>query len=563
MPMAKRDLLLSKILIAGISLITLGIWTQGIYEPVNLPKMLLLCGFSFAAVGVLGITGIIKFFVELKILALFLLSFVGFGLIVLFVNSSVFSRSLYGTYGRNTGFLTYFCLALFFLACTQISNPTFTKNLVTVLLVTGTINCIYGLIQLSGNEFMPWGSQKGTMMGTFGNANFASAFLGIYSTAIFTLVLYKIYSSLIRVLLMIAFFVTVGLISWSNSIQGLVVTIAGCSISLLFWMLKKNAKPRYVYTYTVSLITLAFLGTAGILGNGPLNNLLYSQNIAYRMEYWKAAFHTGANNLLLGVGWDSFGDYYRRFRSTEALVSPGVDVTTDAAHNVFLDVFASGGIILLLCYLGITLIVLVSAARKFRLGEYRDPIYVTIFVAWIGYQLQSLISINQIGLAIWGWALSGALLGYPAHIGVEMSESTLSDQRIKKANKTTNNDFEFYRITSGILFVAGVLISLPPIMADASWRHSQESKRYEDIVEAITKWPREPNRMVTGAKIFTLNKYEAEGLKYTLEATGNFPDSFGPWELLYTIPQSTDEQRAEALKQLRRLDPLNPKLKGL
>jgi hypothetical protein len=69
--------------------------------------------------------------------------------------------------------------------------------------------------------------------------------------------------------------------------------------------------------------------------------------------------------------------------------------------------------------------------------------------------------------------------------------------------------------------------------------------------------------MVTGAKIFTLNKYEAEGLKYTLEATRNFPDSFGPWEILYTIPQSTDEQRAEAQKQLRRLDPLNPKLKGL
>ncbi len=561
--MGKRELFLSKIIISGIFLVTIGIWTQGIYEPVNMPKMLLLCGFSFAAVGILGFHGVAKFFVQHKPLAILLISFVGFGLVVLLANSSVFSRSLYGTYGRNTGFLTYFCLALFFLACTQISSPTFSKNLVTVLLVTGTINCAYGLIQLSGHDFMPWGSQKGTMMGTFGNANFASAFLGIFSTAIFTVVLYKFYSGKIRASLIIAFLVTIGLITWSNSIQGLVVSIAGCSLSLLFWMLNKNFKPKYIYTYTLSLITLTFLGTAGILGNGPLSNLLYSQNIAYRMEYWKAAFHTGANHLFLGVGWDSFGDYYRRFRSTEALISPGVDVTTDAAHNVFLDVFASGGIILLLCYLGITLIVLVSGAKKFRLGGYRDPIYVTIFVAWIGYQLQSLISINQIGLAIWGWALSGMILGYPERNSEEISKTGLSDQRIKKANKTTSNDFEFYRITSGILFVAGVLISLPPIMADASWRHSQESKKYEDIVEAIMKWPREPNRMVTGAKIFTLNKYEAEGLKYTLEATRNFPDSFGPWEILYTIPQSTDEQRAEALKQLKRLDPLNPKLKGL
>jgi O-antigen ligase len=561
--MGKRDLFLSKIIIAGISFITLGIWTQGVYEPVNLPKMLLLCGFSFAAVGVLGVAGLTQFIKNFRFLAILLFSFAGFGLAVLFLNSSVFSRSLFGTYGRNTGFLTYFCLALFLLVCTQISNPNFSKNLVSVLLVTGTTNCAYGLIQLLGKDFMPWGSQKGTMMGTFGNANFASAFLGIFSTAIFVSLLYKLYSNVIRTSLVMVFVLTLALIVWSNSIQGLVVSLAGCALALLVWMMHKNLKPGYLYTYTLSLISVALLGTAGILGNGPLSKFLFSQNIAYRIEYWKAAFKTGSNNLFLGVGWDSFGDYYRRFRTTKALVSPGVDVTTDAAHNVFLDVFASGGLLLLLSYLGITLLILVSGIRRIKQGGYRDPIYVTIFIAWIGYQLQSLISINQIGLAIWGWALGGTILGYTVHFKIDNSESPVSEKRMTKLNKSASNDFEFYRITAGVLFVGGVLLSLPPIMADASWRNSQESKKYEDIAGSIMKWPREPNRMVTGAKIFTLNKYEAEGLKYTLEATRNFPDSFGPWELLYTIPQSTDEQRAEALKQLRRLDPLNPKLKGL
>jgi hypothetical protein len=34
------------------------------------------------------------------------------------------------------------------------------------------------------------------------------------------------------------------------------------------------------------------------------------------------------------------------------------------------------------------------------------------FTAWTCYQVQSLISINQVGLALWGWILTGALIAY-------------------------------------------------------------------------------------------------------------------------------------------------------
>ena len=46
-----------------------------------------------------------------------------------------------------------------------------------------------------------------------------------------------------------------------------------------------------------------------------------------------------------------------------------------------------------------------------RKKEY-DATFVALTVAWLGYQAQSVISINQIGLAIWGWVLSGALIAY-------------------------------------------------------------------------------------------------------------------------------------------------------
>jgi hypothetical protein len=51
----------------------------------------------------------------------------------------------------------------------------------------------------------------------------------------------------------------------------------------------------------------------------------------------------GNSHPLTGVGMDSYGDWYRRSRDAQALILPGPNTTTNAAHNVFIDVFAYGG----------------------------------------------------------------------------------------------------------------------------------------------------------------------------------------------------------------------------
>ena len=41
-----------------------------------------------------------------------------------------------------------------------------------------------------------------------------------------------------------------------------------------------------------------------------------------------------------------------------------------------------------------------------------DKPFIAISSAWFAYTVQSLISINQIGLAIWGWLLTGAVIAF-------------------------------------------------------------------------------------------------------------------------------------------------------
>jgi O-antigen ligase len=63
------------------------------------------------------------------------------------------------------------------------------------------------------------------------------------------------------------------------------------------------------------------------------------------------------DNPIFGVGLDSYGDWYRRSRTIEATLRRGPDVTSNAAHNAFLDISSYGGFPLVLIY--IVLIILV------------------------------------------------------------------------------------------------------------------------------------------------------------------------------------------------------------
>jgi hypothetical protein len=67
--------------------------------------------------------------------------------------------------------------------------------------------------------------------------------------------------------------------------------------------------------------------------------------------------------------------------------------------------------------------------------------------------------------------------------------------------------------------------------------------------------------MVQVAMTLNENKLEAQGLEVALDATKKFPDNYSVWSTLSVMKSATAEQKAQALAQMKRLDPLNPNLK--
>jgi len=102
---------------------------------------------------------------------------------------------------------------------------------------------------------------------------------------------------------------------------------------------------------------------------------------------------------------------------------------------------------------------------------------------------------------------------------------------------------------------------MPPYMASAKYKGALESQNPDIIREAAYIWPLDPLRMIQVASTLDQNNLGEQSLKISLDSVEKFPDNYGAWATLYAMKGASEQQKVEALMQMKRLDPLNPNLK--
>jgi hypothetical protein len=423
-------------------------------------------------------------------------------------------------------------------------------------LVVGVASLGYGVVQAVGADPFNWVNPYSPVFGFLGNPNFQSSLLGILGTVVFT----QLLSGSVKIQIKSAYFVyllvTLFVIKETASQQGFLVLLIGSAVSLGVFVYGKSRALGYSY---LGLATVGFVGVlVGTLNKGPLASLLYKDSVTYRGDYWRAGWKMTVDNPVFGVGFDSYGDWYRRSRTLEATLRRGPEITSNAAHNVFLDISAYGGFPLLLIYLALMVLVVISAVKVIKRSHGFNAGFVGLVAGWVAFQAQSIISINQIGLALWGWVLSGLIIGYEinTHGGDEVVE--------KKTGKSATKAVQTSAVTSVAIFVGlifGLLVGMPPYLASAKYKSALETSNPTVIQRAAYIWPTDPSRMIQVAMTLNDNKLEGQGLQVAQDAVERFPDNFGVWSTLNSMNKASVEQKAEALAQMKRLDPLNPNLK--
>jgi hypothetical protein len=551
-----NEKLLSKVIAFGAAFTTIFLISGSVTDPVNVPKFVSLGVVSLAAIGIVFSSSLLQFLKAYKVIWVLGVLFIMFGLVSLFNTESPLTQALYGSYGRNNGLLTYVFLVFILLAVSALSRRESFTRLLNALFVAGIINVVYCLWAIAFGDFIGWNNPYGEILGTFGNPNFIGAFLGMFFAAYFGYAIsaeskkYFRYSAVV-VLPVVAFEIVE-----SHAIQGRVVGAAGIAI-VGFFYLRSKFKPLVTSIYALSCSIAGAFALLGALQIGPLTSLIYKPSVSFRGQYWLAGWNTGQTHPFTGAGMDAFGDWYRRSRDIQALERPGVNIATNAVHNVPLDMFAFGGWPLFITYLAIMGFGAWSLFRIIQRTKTYDPILVVLTTTWVGYQLQSIISINQIGLAIWGWILTGAVIAYERTTRVqEEANHAETRRRARQANPDVKAGLAAFG--TGLL---GLILALPPLVSDSNWQSAQES-RTVDKVEAsmISSYfnPQNSMRYITNIQLLENSNLPDFARKYALEAVEWNPESYDLWKLLYLLRNSTPEDKSKAVDNMRRLDPLNP-----
>jgi hypothetical protein len=470
------------VLLGSGSLATLLITPFLSLDPINLPKMLVVVTGASLLLTHVAIN-FKELLIEQPVIFVTSSTFIVLLTIALLTNPAPWADQLWGTWGRSTGYLTYFAFIVLMLSAALITSKSESRVTLQVFERVSYFISGYALLQALDLDPIEW-SQK-AMVATLGNINFMSSFLGLASISFLSRLLAEKLSITAKVHYSLILLLNFSLIWISGSIQGLAIFAAGAS-TLVSMVLRKRTdlkKAIYWLLLTIPLGVVIFLGTAGI---GPLA-ALRQDTVIFRRDYWLAGINMTRENWLNGVGIDAYGDYYQQNRDLAAVVRTGPQRVTNTAHNIFLDVSSGAGLLAGLCFLLIFAITFRVILSMLKTGNFTST-DLAIAGIFIGFVIFCLISINQIGVGIWGFIFMGYLQGW---VGRQTNYRDIRkpDQDLRISNKKLGGPtFKVISgVSTGLLGMSGLALSLMPNITDAQMLSAVKSKNYEVMLNVVSK----------------------------------------------------------------------------
>jgi len=402
-------------LLWGGAAITLVIWLS-LNDPFNAPKSWVLSISAFWLLGWL----VFNFKRYLQNSALkqttFIAAFFALAFTAAWIATDNKFVGFFGQDGRKTGLLAYLSFIICFTVAAYLIRLNRILKLERTVVFIGSILGIYGFFQHYKIDFIKWNYLYNSVLGTLGNPDFAGAMMAILLVLNFGVAIQSKHQIWFRAVAGFNVALLAVVIVFSQARQGLLAAGLGLAFVALVWLYQRNKKASLVLSGLSILAGITVL--AGMLNVGPLTRFFYKVSVTYRGDYWRAAIRMFIHHPIFGVGLDRYGANFRQYRDATETLRRGPTLVADAAHSVPLQLAATGGIFVLLGFLALTIFIAWRGIVALRSTTGTTQLVVAIiFAAWITYQAQSLISLDNIGIAIWGYLLGGALVGISVQNG--------------------------------------------------------------------------------------------------------------------------------------------------
>jgi O-antigen ligase len=565
----QTDKLIGKLILWASVITTLAVTPKTTADPINPVKLASLTIFSFGIAALLLSNFSPIKFKKYRGPTLATIAFLVVLIANILTSGGNFYQEFFGVYGRNTGFVAYLSLTLLFLSSMVISNRKLVEKYLMTLVLVGVVSMIYGYLQFMGLDPAGWNSPYSPIIGFLGNPNFASAFQGIALVGALFIIRNPQMTTILKISCGLYICLGLFLMVLAGDQQGFLVLIIGIAVvvTMRVYFSKFRKLSGLILTGAVFGFLILFLA---ILNQGPFAKYVYESSLVSRGHYWRAAWQMLLDKPALGIGLDSFGDWYFRFRSVAAYDWLPFQ-NTNSAHNVYLDIASSGGFPLILSFLVLNLFVLRSIVVHIRTQENFDLAFVVLVGCWVGYLAQMLVSINQIGLSIWGWTISGLIVGYqPSKDGSESELGTKS--KLEKTQNQTQLEPKYILVAFAGMLLGG-LVGLPPLIADTKYFTEMSTGDPIRIQKAASIWPPRQqyylqvsitlrdNKINTIAAKPEINPelirdYSDLGLSVAREMVEKFPNSFYSWELLRSFSNLSPAEDEITKVKMKQLNPI-------
>jgi O-antigen ligase len=442
------------VLIAGVAT-TFMIWTS-LADPINIPKIFILVMLSAWVLGTVLVGFSQGGLRKLSIGQWAILAF-AFAMLLAAVLTDVRYTAFFGTSQRNDGALSYVALAILAIAASMSFDIAHLFQFRNGLLVVGAFLTFYGVLQTTGNDPFTWVLVYGPIMGTLGNPDFMSAAIGVSAIATVWMIL-STKEMLPRAGTIILLLLELFVLRRSGSLQGLLAFAFGLVVLVLAKLWQLNTRYGVIGIVFVGLCAIpTFLG---FVNRGPLASYLFRSTLKNRQDYWHAAIGMFKAHPLVGVGLERFGENY-------GLYAPQIQVVhgqiTNNAHNVFLQLAATGGLLVILPYLFLIGVIFLTTIRAIRMTRGQAQIdLIAVTTIWIALLLVSLISIDNLGVAVWFW-ISGGVLYAIAHESLKEDEKKPKERKSssKKAREVVPSNASY--VAPIVSLVLAVLMLIPMI----------------------------------------------------------------------------------------------------
>jgi tetratricopeptide (TPR) repeat protein len=227
-----------------------------------------------------------------------------------------------------------------------------------------------------------------------------------------------------------------------------------------------------------------------------------------------------------------------------------------------IQIFSTGGIFLGIAYLALLIYIFYCGIKGLRKFEGNQRVIIATFLgAWIAYQAQTIISIDNIGVSIWGWLLGGVV------VALSRNNATVEE----KYSPITTQIKLLQPLTSGILCILVVVMVSSLYKAESLMYQTRgffdpqnanvKAALLKSANETINTPLIEPAYKITTANYLFASGYQGEAIEILKNQIANDSRDLDAITSIVQMYEQNKDYRNAMLgrEKIRELDPWNTK----